>query len=113
MAKVEDYFDGIYYGDVEKLRGSFATPAQLYGDIQGAEYFRTLEGYLEGVASRKSPSELEEEYRMKVIGVEILGNVALVKAHLPMLGFNYYDFLFLSIVNGEWKIVSKIFTHVE
>jgi hypothetical protein len=30
-----------------------------------------------------------------------------------MLGFNYYDFLSLLHLDGEWQIVCKVFTHVE
>ncbi|WP_394329748.1 nuclear transport factor 2 family protein [Zunongwangia profunda] len=29
-----------------------------------------------------------------------------------MLGFNYYDYLSLFKINGEWKIVNKLFTNV-
>lgn len=41
--------------------------------------------------------------------VKTMGQVA----HLKMLGFNYYDFLSLGHVNGDWKIVNKVFAHVE
>ena len=112
-AVVKDYFDGIFYGDVDKLRGSFTENAHIYGDIQGDEYSKTLDEYLTGVAGRQSPSKLEEEYRMELVGLDIIGNVALAKVRLPMLGFNYYDFLSISLVQGEWKIVNKVFTHVE
>lgn len=112
-AIVNDYFDGIFYGDIDKLRNSFTSNAHIYGDIRGEEYSKSLDEYLKGVAGRKSPNELEEEKRMELLGIEIIGNVALAKAHSPMLGFNYYDFLSLSLVQGQWKIVNKVFTHVE
>ena len=50
---------------------------------------------------------------MEILGIEIIGHVATAKVHVPMLGFNYYDFLSFSVVNGTWKIVNKVFTHVE
>lgn len=112
-AIVNDYFDGIFYGNVDKLRNSFTSSAHIYGDIRGEEYSKSLDEYLKGVAARKSPNELEEENQMELLGIEIIGNVALVQAHSPMLGFNYYDFLSLSLVQGQWKIVNKVFTHVE
>jgi hypothetical protein len=31
---------------------------------------------------------------------------------LPMLGYNYYDFLSLSKISGRWQIVNKLFTNV-
>ena len=113
LALINDYFDGVYVGDVAKLRGSFTQNAHLYGDINGAEYSKSLDEYLQGVANRQSPAELNEKFEMEVIGIEVIGNVASAKVHLPMLGYNYYDFLSLSKVAGKWKIVSKVFAHVE
>lgn len=67
---------------------------------------------MNSVQSRKSPKELEESFKMKILSIEILGNNALVKAQVPMLGYNYFDFLSLSKINDDWKIVNKLFTHV-
>jgi len=108
---VKNYFEGIYHGNVAQLKSSFADTAYIYGDIKGVEYARSLEEYLNGVASRQSPSALGESFEMVIEGVNFIGMNALVKVHLPMLGYNYYDFL--SIVEGKWKIVGKIFSHVE
>lgn len=110
---IQNYFEGIFYGDIDKLKGSFIEQAILYGDVNGVEYRKSLGDYLEGVKTRKSPKELQEVFKMKILGIEILGNNAIVKVHVPMLGYNYYDILSLSIVNEEWKIVNKIFSHVE
>ena len=110
---IKNYFEGIFYGDVAKLRSSFDNNARLYGDIKGVPYQKTLDEYLEGVENRKSPRDQGEDFAMKVLGVEVLGNAATVKLHVPMLGYNYYDHLALSLIDKEWKIVNKLFTHVE
>lgn len=110
---VKNYLDGVYYGNVKLLQNSFTENAFLFGDIKGDSYKKSLEEYLEGVKARKSPEELEEPYKMEILGIEVMGNVGVAKVHLPMLGFNYYDFLSLCLVDGEWKIVNKVFTHVE
>jgi len=110
---VSHYFQGIYNGDIEKLENAFHPQALLFGDIKGEPYFKTVTDYIDGVKTRKSPSDLGESFKMEILAIEITGNMATVKAHLPMLGFNYYDFLSLSLIAGEWKIVNKLFTHVE
>lgn len=110
---VSDYFHGIYNGDSDKLENTFHSQALLFGDIKGEPYFKTVADYIDGVKSRRSPKDFGEEFNMEIIAIEIIGNMATVKAHLPMLGFNYYDFLSLSLVRGEWKIVNKLFAHVE
>lgn len=110
---VFNYFQGIYNGDSDKLEIAFHSQALLFGDIKGEPYFKNVTDYIDGVKSRKSPNDLGEDFKMKILAIEIMGNMATVKAHTPMLGFNYYDFLSLNLVQGEWKIVNKVFTHVE
>ncbi len=110
---VLDYFNGIYQGDIDLLESAFSKKAMLYGDIKGEPYEREMGPYLESVKQRKSPRELGEDFKMEIVGMEIIGRLALVKAHLPMLGYNYYDFLSLYHADGKWSIVNKLFAHVE
>ena len=109
---ISNYFNGIYKGDVNLLRSCFQEGMVLYGDIEGSEYVKGVEEYLEGVKTRKSPEELQESFEMKIIGVDILGKIAIAKLHLPMLGYNYYDYVSLTKMEGAWKIVNKVFAHV-
>lgn len=110
---IQNYFDGIYNGDVVQLKEVFHTQALLFGDIKGIPYFKNVTEYIDGVKNRKSPADMGEDLKMKIIGIEILGNVAIAKLHVPMLGYNYYDFLSLTLEDGTWKIINKVFTHVE
>ncbi|WP_440121906.1 nuclear transport factor 2 family protein [Tenacibaculum sp. Ill] len=110
---VTNYFEGIFYGDTEKLRACFHNNTPIYGDIKGTDYFKSAEAYIEGVANRQSPNDLKESFNMKIIGVDIMGKIAMAKLHVPMLGYNYYDYLSLTKIENEWKIVAKVFTHVE
>jgi len=110
---ISNYFQGIYNGDTEKLERVFHPQTLLYGDIKGVPYFKNVADYIDGIKNRKSPKDLGEDFSMKINSIEIIGSNAVVKAHLPMLGFNYYDFLSLNKINGGWKIVNKLFTHVE
>ena len=112
-ALLTDYFEGIYYGDVDRLRKGFHNTLHIFGDIKGADYLKSAEDYLEGVANRQSPNELKEDFEMKIIGLDIMGKIAMAKLHVPMLGYNYYDYLSLAKVDNQWKIVNKLFTHVE
>ncbi len=110
---VSEYFNGIYSGNSEQLESVFYPEALLFGDIMGSPYFKTAKQYIEGVRNRKSPKELVELFKMEILSLEIIGNNAMVKAQLPMLGYNYIDLLSLSKINGDWKIVNKLFTHVD
>lgn len=110
---LKNYFEGIFYGDLAKLRAGFHSDVRIYGDIKGEAYEKNLDEYLTGVQNRKSPQEQGEKFAMKILGIEILGNIATAKLHVPMLGFNYYDYISLVVVDNEWKIVNKLFVHVE
>lgn len=112
-AVISDYFNGIYNGNVMLLENVFHSKALLFGNINDASYFKSALEYIEGVNSRKSPKDLDEDLKMKIIGLDIMGEIAMAKVHVPILGYNYYDYLSLARINNDWKIVNKIFTHVE
>ncbi|MEO2052898.1 MAG: nuclear transport factor 2 family protein [Allomuricauda sp.] len=116
VRKIEEtiriYFDGLFFGDIDKLKKAFDAECVLFGDINGESYRKSLEDYLAGVKNRKSPSELKETFKMEILAIEVLGHMAIAKLHVPMLGYNYYDFLSLTEIDGEWKIVNKLFVHV-
>ncbi|KAA1247649.1 nuclear transport factor 2 family protein [Aquimarina sp. RZ0] len=110
---ITNYFEGIFHGDVAKLKICFHKNVVIYGDIKGVEYLKSVKEYLEGVKNRQSPKDANETFRMKIIGIDIMGNIASAKLHVPMLGYNYYDYLSLAKINTDWKIVNKLFTHEE
>ena len=109
---INKYFEGIFYGNTSTLETCFSVNANIYGDINSSEYFKSVNEYIKTVKNRKSPNNLSETFKMSIIGIDILGKIAMVKLHLPMLGFNYYDYLSLFKINGDWKIVNKLFTNV-
>lgn len=108
-----DYFQGIFNGETEKLEKCFHDDLYLYGDINGEDYLKSKHEYIEGVKSRKSPKELKEEFKMKIVGLDVLGKVAMAKVHVPFSGYNYYDYLSMAKINDKWVIVNKVFTHVD
>ena len=107
---IKNYFDGIFQGDVTLLRQVFHPRALLFGDVDGQPYEKNLEEYLNVVQNRDSPMKLGEGKRMKIISIEVLGNVSYAKLHVSIFNFNYYDFIALSKINGRWLIVNKLFT---
>lgn len=113
QAVIADYFRGIYEGDIETLRRVFHPQAQLFGDIKGQPYHRTLPDYLEAVRARKSPAALGESFQMRILSIECINGIASARLHCPMLGFNYHDVLALNFIEGRWQVVSKLFTHAD
>ena len=106
------YLKGVYEGDVTTLASLFDPHAQVYGEINGQAYHKTIAAYLEGVASRQSPKQLGEPYRMEILSVDSLGAIANVMLRSPMLGMNYHLYLTLRQLEGKWSIVNKTFSHL-
>lgn len=108
---LKKYFDGLFYGDTTLLRSVFHPQALLFGEVRGAPYQNSLEGFLNAVAQRQSPHQRGEEFCMEALGIEVLNQIAYVKARCPMLGFNYFDYLALVHDGSRWLITNKLFTH--
>jgi hypothetical protein len=109
---LQNYFEGVFTGDVKRLREVFHPQAMLFGEVKGAPYLRGLDEYLEVVAKRQSPQSLGETLAMQVMAIDVQGPVAVARASCPMLGYHYIDFLSLTRQNGRWQIANKTFTHV-
>jgi hypothetical protein len=110
-ALLRRYFDGLYYGDATLLKSVFHPQVQLIGDVHGAPYQNSLQGFLDAVSSRESPHQRGEEFQMEALGIEVMNQVAYVKARCPMLGFYHHDYLSLAHDGERWLITKKIFTH--
>ncbi|TFW19514.1 nuclear transport factor 2 family protein [Duganella callida] len=108
---VDQYFHGVYHGDTALLASLFDADAQVYGMIDGQPYHKTAAAYIDGVGKRRSPASLGEPYRMKLLSIDLLGAIATVRLHSPMLGFDYHLYLTLAQRQDGWKIVNKTFNH--
>ena len=103
---LNDYFDGLFEGDVEKLRNIFHDDAWLKGN----NYRKTLNEWLEAVANRPIPRDEGMEYLFNIQSLEIIGDQAMAKVDAPLLTAHFIDFLGLLKEDGQWKIVNKMYT---
>ena len=109
---VDAYCRGVHHGDIALLRAVFDPRAQLFAEMRGQAYFRSLDEYLAVVAGRQSPADLGQAFLMKPISVEVTHEIAFARVHCPMFDHNYVDYLSLVRQEGKWKIVNKTFTDV-
>lgn len=107
-ALLQDYFDGLYQGDVEKLRKVFHDDAWLKGN----NYRKSRDEWLAAVATRPIPKNEGIDYGFKVISLDIVNDQAIAKVDVPLLAAHYIDFLGLLKEDGTWKIVNKTYTTV-
>ena len=103
---LQDYFDGLYEGDVEKLRSLFHDDAWL----KGSNYRKSRDEWLQAVATRPVPKSEGMKYAFNTMSLEIIGDQAMAKVDVPLMAAHFIDFLGLLKENGEWKIVNKMYT---
>ena len=105
-----NYFKGIFEGDVDLLGSAFQPETLLFGDIKGVPYAKTLEQYLEGVKNRQSPKDSGKPFKGELLSLHIVNSIAVAEAKVIMYDFIYHDILSFHKINGQWLIVNKMLT---
>lgn len=108
MGIVSDYFEGLYEGDVAKLRVIFHPDAFL--KTPGKR--RSLDQWLTDIANRPKPAQQKAGYDFKIMSIDLVQDQAMVKLSCPLFEFDYIDFLGLLKENGQWLIVNKMYTNL-
>lgn len=107
------YFDGIHFGDTDKLRQAFHPQAHLYSATDGEFVDMTLSDYLELVAGRQAPADGGHPRNDRIITLDLSGpETAHAKVELSVPPKYFVDYLTLLKIDGRWQIISKTFQFV-
>lgn len=106
---LHNYLDGLYHGDVAKLAAIFHSDAWL----KAPSVRRSLTQWLIDVDSRQVPSQLNKSFDFKILSLDVVQDQAMAKIHCPLLDFNYIDFIGLLKEDGQWRIVTKMYTNIK
>ena len=105
---VESYLHGLKFNDVASLKQAFWPEARLY--------FRTRDGHLgqltqeQWYAGFAASAGKEEEGELHIAALEVVRDIASVKVVEEYAKSRYTDYLSLLKFDGEWRIVSKVYT---
>ena len=108
-ALVEDYFLGMYEGDVERLRRIFHPQCWLFGESRGGNHKFPVSGFLDQLASQPAPKAEGEAFDMRLVSIDRTRSVAVVKDEVLYQGRQYTDYLMLQKTDAGWMIVNKTF----
>ncbi|OIQ26789.1 MAG: hypothetical protein BM561_02085 [Vibrio sp. MedPE-SWchi] len=108
MSVLNKYFDGLHQGDSAKLRSIFHADAWL----KAPGVRRSLETWLKDVEEREIPASLNLPFSFKVLDLDIVKDQAMAKIYCPLFDYEYIDYLGLLKEEGQWRIVSKMYTDV-
>ncbi len=111
---LQDYFDGLYECDVEKL-GRVFHPRAIYATADETPFlYRTMDEYLPVVAARQSPASRGEERRDHIDSIDVAGeNTALARVRCSIGARDFVDLLTFVRVDGAWRIIAKVFQIIE
>jgi hypothetical protein len=108
-ALVQDYFLGMYEGDVERLRRIFHPQCWLFGENRNGSHEFPLSGFLDQIASEPIPKAAGEPFDMRLVSIDRAGSVAVAKVEVRYQDRRYTDYLTLQKAAVEWSIVGKLF----
>ncbi|WP_075989995.1 nuclear transport factor 2 family protein [Vibrio fluvialis] len=108
IAIINHYFDGLHRGDAVLLGRIFHPDVCL----KAPGVRRSMTEWLNDVSERKSPEQLSLAFNFKIESLDIVKDQAMAKIHCPLFSFHYIDFLGLLKEDGQWRIVSKMYTDV-
>lgn len=109
---MQNYMDGSFNADIEKLKSAFHANAVMNGYLGPECVMATPAAFIDDIASAPSMASQGDAYHAEIESIRIEGNVASVV--VSETGFRgsatLVDFFHLIKVDGEWKIISKLFT---
>jgi hypothetical protein len=106
---VQSYFDGMHFGDTNRLRSAFRPDAFLFGCYHGEFSRMSFEEWASEVEGMDKPSETGEVFDMVIVSIDVTGPTAQVKVSELYAGVRYTGYLSLMMIDENWKIVNKLY----
>lgn len=107
-AALQHYLLGHATGDGAHHEMVFYPQAKLFWMRDDSLNTRTSADYIAGASG--SPAADEDQRRREITMVDVTGDAAVAKIELDYPDALITDYMSLLKVDGEWKIVNKIFT---
>jgi len=104
---LEHYLRGHATGDGEHFKKVFHPEAKLFWLRDGQFAQRTSAEYIGGASGKAAADEAQR--KRSIAHVDITGNAAVAKLVLDYPNALITDYMSLLKIDGEWKIVNKIF----
>ncbi len=103
---VQHYIDGAKSGRGEDMKPAFHKDATIFG-YAGADLFA---GPIQQLLTWNDGNGPATGLKARIAGIDLIGTVATVRLELDnWTGSRYTDLFTLLKVDGEWKIMNKVF----
>ncbi len=103
---VQHYIDGAKSGSGDGMKRAFHKDATIFGYAGGGLFAGPIQQLFDWCDENGPAAELQA----RIVGIDVAGTAATVRLELNHLaGSRYTDFFTLLNVDGEWKIMNKVF----
>ncbi len=103
---VQHYIDGAKSGSGDDMKPAFHKDATIFGYV-GTDLFA---GPIQLLFAWNDENGPATELQARVAGIDVNGTVATVRLELDnWTGYRFTDLFTLLKVDGEWKIMNKVF----
>lgn len=110
VAALGDYFDGLYFGDTQRLRKVFHSSAIYACATEGSLLTLSMDEYFPIVDQRPTPASRGDARHDRIISIEFAGPVtALARVECAIEPKHFIDLLSFVFVEGRWQIIAKVF----
>ena len=107
---IQNYFDGLYHGDIEKMRRAFHPCCHLYSGMEGGIQDESAPDWFRRIQNRASPASEGALRRDRIVFIDLNGSgSALVKVQVQAPSGRYSDYLSMLKFREGWRIVAKVF----
>ena len=103
---VQFYIDGVKSGKGDDMRPAFHADATIFGYIGDDLFAGPIQGLFDWNDGNGPATELEA----RIADIDIVGTIATVRLEIDnWTGHKFTDLFTLLKVDGEWKIMNKVF----
>ncbi|NNF41607.1 MAG: nuclear transport factor 2 family protein [Phycisphaerales bacterium] len=103
---IQHYIDGARSGRGDDMRPAFHPDATIFGYV-GDEFFA---GPIQGLFDWNDQNGPATELDARIASIEVHGTVAMARLEADnWTGHRFTDLFTLLLVDGEWKIMNKVF----
>ena len=105
---LENYIKGHAKADIEYTKKAFHSTGNMMCVRDGGYVLQSFGDYINGLVGRK-PAADEGRRKRSIRDVNLVGNAAMATVVSDYPSVKYTDYMALLKIDGEWKIVNKIF----
>ena len=110
VAVLGDYFDGLYFGDTERLRKVFHPSAIYACATDGSLLTLGMDAYFPIVDKRPAPASRGDARFDRILSIEFAGPVtALARVECVIGPKHFIDLLTFVCIERRWQIIAKVF----